>query len=232
MASEFIEFYSAHECGYAQRTWVALLEKKIPFNMTVVPLRHPVEPRQLRLDEKPAWFLALNPHGKVCWRHACVSSTRVLTSVRAQVPVITYRGTAIYESSIINEFLEEQFPDQGASLLPKSATQRALARIAIDFCTFTLIPAFYRLLINKGNVSAHSAQLLTILRELDSRLRAASATGPYWFGEQFTLVDIAFVPFVDRCVTHQSCSAHRSHSHAFSQTQGPDALSRFHCPRG
>ena len=60
-----------------------------------------------------------------------------------QVPVLQYRGHVLTESSIINEFLDETFPD--VRLMPRSALDRAKAREAIDYCTFKLMPLFYHL---------------------------------------------------------------------------------------
>ena len=53
-----------------------MIEKEIPFELTEVDLRN-----------KPDWFLAVSPYGKV--------------------PVIVDDGQTIYESAIINEYLDE-----------------------------------------------------------------------------------------------------------------------------
>ena len=47
-----------------------------------------------------------------------------------QVPVLEYRGHVLTESTIINEFLDETYPD--VRLMPRSALDRAKAREAID----------------------------------------------------------------------------------------------------
>lgn len=46
---------------------------------------------EIDLRNKPAWFKDVSPYGKV--------------------PVIRHRGQVIYESAIINEYLEEVFPE-------------------------------------------------------------------------------------------------------------------------
>ena len=45
---------------------------------------------------------------------------------------------------------------------------------------------------------------MAFIRDVDRQLRQASS-GPFWFGEQFTLVDIAFFPFLDRCAHPGTC---------------------------
>jgi glutathione S-transferase len=56
-------------------------------------------------------FLKMNPYGKV--------------------PVLLDGDTILYESCIINEYLEEKYPNP--PLLPKDPTQRATIRIRIDY---------------------------------------------------------------------------------------------------
>ena len=48
-----------------QRTWIALLEKGLPFDYKEVSLRNPATGLWFPLTEKPKWFTALNPLGKV-----------------------------------------------------------------------------------------------------------------------------------------------------------------------
>ena len=59
-------FYNSKECLFAQRTWICLIEKGVPFKLVEFDLRHPTENRYLKKDEKPAWLLDMNPAGKVC----------------------------------------------------------------------------------------------------------------------------------------------------------------------
>ena len=58
---------SVHDCFSCapQRTWIALLEKKIPFSYHEVSLRNPKTGLWYPLTEKPKWFTDLNPLGKV-----------------------------------------------------------------------------------------------------------------------------------------------------------------------
>ena len=51
-------------CPFAQRTWITLLEKGIPFRYVEVALKDPKTGLWHQLDAKPEWFLNLNPLGK------------------------------------------------------------------------------------------------------------------------------------------------------------------------
>lgn len=48
-----------------QRTYIALLEKKLKFTYHEVSLRNPQTGLWYPLQEKPKWFTDLNPLGKV-----------------------------------------------------------------------------------------------------------------------------------------------------------------------
>ena len=52
-------------CPFAQRTWIALNEKKLTFDTHEVAIKDPETGLWKQLEEKPAWFTKLNPLGKV-----------------------------------------------------------------------------------------------------------------------------------------------------------------------
>lgn len=78
-------------CPFAQRTWIALNEKGIKYSLHEVAIKNPKTGLWHQLDEKPQWFLNLNPLGKV--------------------PTLAYKEGetthSVYESNICNEFLED-----------------------------------------------------------------------------------------------------------------------------
>lgn len=126
---------------------------------------------------KPADFLALSPVGKV--------------------PLLVHAGARLWESAVINEYLDETFPEH--PLLPLAPAQRALARIWISFADIRVYEPTHRLLICADpNIQAEIAgQLAEELRFLERQAFAAHA-GPYWLGDQFSLADIAFFPWFEQ----------------------------------
>ena len=76
--------------------------------------------REVDLNDKPDWFLEVSPYSKV--------------------PVIRHQGRVVYESAIINEYLDEVFPTP--EMMPAGARARATARIWIDFMNMKLLPCF------------------------------------------------------------------------------------------
>ena len=122
-----------------------------------------------------------------------------MLDARLQTPVLTYRGRPIVDSIAICMFIDEAFPSDN-KLLPDDAFLRARARNIIDYvCTNKFNPLIYRMLAHTDMREGIGQMMLATLRDMDAQMREVSQAGPYWFGAQFTLVDIAFFPFIDRC---------------------------------
>lgn len=125
-----------------------------------------------------------------------------LLSPYARVPALWHDGRPVYESSIINEYLEEIFPKP--SLLPQAAGKKALARFWIDFCNTRFMPTYFNLLKERDPArrgplkQALTSHLQFIETAGLSNIRAAER---YWMGSDMTLVDAAFYPFFDHFVS-------------------------------
>jgi glutathione S-transferase len=120
------------------------------------------------LADRPAWVYELNPIGKV--------------------PVLECEGWVLPESAVINEYLEEAFPEP--ALLPADATQRANARLLI-FRHDDFTDPYYAL--RRKDAGAEVA----FAGELEG-LDAILGLTPYLAGSAFGLADIAYVPWVLR----------------------------------
>jgi glutathione S-transferase len=98
----------------------------------------------------------------------------------------------LYDSTIINEFLNEKFKSK-VGLYPEDSYDRAIMRLSIDHINKSVVPAFFRLLQAQPDQpqKQHSA-----LKEFRDALEdvAKKAQGPYFLGEQFSLVDAAIAP--------------------------------------
>ncbi|MDF5713450.1 MAG: glutathione S-transferase family protein [Rhizonema sp. NSF051] len=136
-------------------------------------------PIEIDLQSKPNGFTQISHYGKV--------------------PAIKHGNVEIYESAIINEYLEEVFPEP--PLLPKDPGAKAIARIWIDYANTRLVPAFNKLLRGKDANEQEQGRrefnesLLYIEQEGFGRL---SGNEPYWLGDKFSLVDISFYPWFER----------------------------------
>lgn len=105
-----------------------------------------------------------------------------------------YKGKALYESLILCEFFEDAFPET-KSLLPVDPVDRALARMWVDHISKTFVPSFQRLLPAKEpeKQNAVREELYESLRKFSKNIK-----GPYFLGEEFSIVDIAIVPWIVR----------------------------------
>lgn len=130
-------------------------------------------------QNKPAEFLKVSRYGKV--------------------PAIVHNGFEIYESAIINEYLEEVFPEP--ALLPKDAGQKAIARIWIDYANNRFVPAFVKLLRGKTveeQEQGHREFIEALLFIEQEGFGKLSGDGTYFLGDQLSLVDISFYPWFER----------------------------------
>jgi glutathione S-transferase len=118
------------------------------------------------LANKPDWFLAISPLGKT--------------------PVLQVGDTAIFESAVILEYLEETEPKP---LHPVDPLTRAEHRAWIEFGSTVLgdIAGFYAA-PDEATFKTRTAQLEQRLARLEARVAAS----PWFDGENFSLVDAVF----------------------------------------
>ncbi|HEY8074507.1 MAG TPA: glutathione S-transferase family protein [Labilithrix sp.] len=131
----------------------------------------PYAMRFVDLEHKPDWFRAMSPRGKV--------------------PLLVVDGTVLFESAIINEYLDETIPPR---LMPDGALERARTRAWAEVAN-DLFAQQYRLLVgptehdwNEGREKCDA-----IFERLEKEIR-----GEYFFGDAFGLVDVAFAPALYR----------------------------------
>ena len=119
-------------------------------------------------------------------------------SAYGKVPAIVHDGVEIYESAIINEYLEEVFPEP--RLMPEDPGLRAQARIWIDYCDDHFLDDYYKAIRNTDPESAAELKqkVETHLRRIEGAMTKLSSAGPFWMGEEPNLVDFAYYPFFER----------------------------------
>jgi glutathione S-transferase len=149
-------------CPYVQRAVIVATEKKIPF-----------ERIDIDLANKPGWFLAISPTGKV-----------PLLEVEGE----DARGHVIFESAVIAEYLDEI--GEGERLLPSDPLERARERAWVEVGALALAN-LYRLYVTpeEATFEAERKQVEAKLERLEKEI-----AGPWFSGERFGLVDAAFGP--------------------------------------
>ena len=163
-----IKLYDFPSSPNCQRVKVVLAEKKLPFETVPVDLR--------KGDQKKPDFLKLNPYGKV--------------------PTVIDGATVLYESCIINEYLDEKYPDP--ALMPKDTAKKANIRILIDYGMSHLDSPYQKLRQELMKDEKERSQE-TIdkakqdLKNLLQRFERAIGDQPYLAGD-FSLVDADLIP--------------------------------------
>lgn len=107
-----------------------------------------------------------------------------------KVPVLVDDGAVIYESAIINEYLEEKYPEP--RLLPEDPALRARARIWIDFCNTRVHGATHEIRYGRDAERAR-AELDGHWKTLNEALR-----GREYLVGAYSLADITFIPVFTR----------------------------------
>lgn len=148
---------SHHLCPYVQRAVITLTEKSTPFQRI-----------DIDLGQKPDWFRAISPLGKV--------------------PLLRIGETVLFESAAICEFIDETIP---APLHPAEPVERARHRGWVEYASTLLgdISAFY----NAKRPDHFQDRRDILIRRFDWLERQLGA-GPYFAGARFSLVDAAFAP--------------------------------------
>lgn len=120
-------------------------------------------------------------------------------SAYGKVPALVHNGVALYESTIINEYLDEVFPEP--PLMPTHPAQRAQVRIWVDYCDHRFLGDYYAALKNQEADKAEGLKTTVVnhLRFIENTgIRKLSDNGPYWLGSDVSLLDLAYYPFFER----------------------------------
>jgi glutathione S-transferase len=112
------------------------------------------------------------------------------------VPVLVDGEAVVYESAIINEYLEEKYP--AVPLMPKDPFKRSRARIWIDYCNTRLQRA-------GGNI-AHDYQVEKSKEELKQYLETLNSEmrDREYIAGDYSLADITYIPFFCRLERYQA----------------------------
>ncbi|MEQ9363882.1 MAG: glutathione S-transferase family protein [Leptospirales bacterium] len=123
------------------------------------------------LADKPDWFLKISPLGKV--------------------PVLQVGQEALFESAVINEYLDET---NGPAYHPTDPLLRAKNRAWIEFISQILMDQYRNAI---AETEKDFDQHLAAAREKIERLETVYQ-GPYFNGGDFSLVDAAIAPAFTR----------------------------------
>ncbi len=124
------------------------------------------------INDPPAWFMEISPFGKV--------------------PVLKTNDSILFESSVINEYLDEITPP---SMHPQDPLQKAKNRAWIEYGA-SLNFAQHNLYWSKDKdeFQKHFQQIRRHLEKLEQQITQAH----YFNGPELSLVDVAYAPLLMR----------------------------------
>jgi glutathione S-transferase len=155
--SEKLTLVSFDLCPYVQRAAIVLAEKNVPF-----------ERIDIDLENKPDWFLAISPRGKV--------------------PLLKVGDDVLFESAAIVEYLDEAHEPR---LHPENPVTRARHRAWMEFGS-AILSDIWTLETTSDRKAFDTA--VVALKEKFARVETELGEGPYFAGEAFTIVDAVFAP--------------------------------------
>jgi glutathione S-transferase len=166
-----IKLYTFPASSNSRKVRMALIEKGLEFERVNVDLTN--------REQKNPEYLKINPFG--------------------QVPALDDEGFILYDSTIINEYLEDEYPYP--PLMPKDSEGRARARLMEDLRDSHFNPAcvqIFRELRKPEGERDQSAMELAKgkINECFDRIEKELEGREYLAGP-FSLADIAFVPNID-----------------------------------
>jgi len=129
------------------------------------------EVNEVDLSNKSEEFLAASPTGKV--------------------PVVVVDGDSLYESNVVNQYLDEVIDEP--KLMPEGPKRRAYARIWMAFADTDFFPTVFAASVGRERgfseerISEAFEKLKTTLGKLEERLKVRD-----YLADEFSLADIAY----------------------------------------
>jgi len=165
-----LKLYDSAECPYCQKTRIVLAEKDLSFDTIPVDLQAG--------EQKRPEFLKLNPFGKV--------------------PVLIDDEVIAYDSTIINEYLEDEYPHP--QLMPTDSAARARVRTLEDYAdnAFLVVTSQIMQELRKPNGERDEQRLQGSRQSVLQMLAVIDGTlaGKSWLVGNFSLADVAYAPRV------------------------------------
>lgn len=166
-----IKLYTFPPSTNSRKVRIALLEKGLEFERITIDLT--------KREQKNPDYLKIHPFG--------------------QIPALDDEGFVVYDSTVINEYLEDEYPYP--SLMPSDSEGRARARMMEDFRDSHFNPYFVHLIQESRKPEAErDAQRIDnakveITKAFDRT--EAELQGKDYLAGSFSLADVAFMANIE-----------------------------------
>ena len=166
-----IKLYTFPPSTNSRKVRIALLEKGLEFERVNVDLS--------KREQKNPDYLRIHPFG--------------------QVPVLDDEGFIVYDSTIINEYLEDEYPYP--SLMPKDSEARARARMLEDYRDSHFNPYFVHIMqeMRKSEGERDGARIDNAKSEITRAFERTEKelNGNEYLVGAFSLADAAFMSNIE-----------------------------------
>jgi len=166
-----IKLYTFPPSTNSRKVRIALLEKGLEFERINIDLS--------KSEQKNPEYLKIHPLG--------------------QIPALDDEGFVVYDSTIINEYLEDEYPYP--ALMPEDSDGRARARLMEDFRDSQFNPAFVKIIHetrkpegerDAGIIGNAKAEITKCFERIEKELE-----GKEYLAGTFGIADIAFMANLD-----------------------------------
>jgi len=166
-----IKLYTFPPSTNSRKVRIALLEKGLEFERINVDLS--------KREQKQPEYLKIHPYG--------------------QVPALDDEGFVVYDSTVINEYLEDEYPYP--PLMPKDSEGRARARLMEDFRDTHFNPPCVKIIyeMRKPEGERDANVIATAKADIDKCFARIEMElqGKEYLAGAFSLADIAFMANFD-----------------------------------
>ena len=167
-----MKLYDFLPCPFGQKVRIVLAEKSLTYELIQIDLAQG--------DQRRPEFQRLNPF--------------------ARVPVLVDEDTTVYDSTIIIEYLEDEYPEPPVLPTIGSSALRARARLFEDFADASFTPQVGQLMAEMARAEGErdQARLQRLHRLIERALDYLNheLTGQQFLAGDFSVADISFVPRV------------------------------------
>lgn len=167
-----MKLYHYPSSSNSRKVRIVLIEKELEFERVHIDLS--------KKEQKSPEYLKIHPFG--------------------QVPALDDEGFIVYDSTIINEYLEDEYPYP--HLLPADSEGRARARLMEDFRDNHFHPPFIEIIHevrykpegerDEKLIARAKAEIANCFDRIEKELE-----GKEYLAGSFSLADIAFMPNID-----------------------------------
>jgi glutathione S-transferase len=166
-----IKLYTFPPSTNSRKVRIALIEKGLEFERINVDLT--------KKEQKASEYLKIHPFG--------------------QIPALDDEGFVVYDSTVINEYLEDEYPYP--SLMPKDSEGRARARLLEDFRDNHFNPYFVHIIQetrkpegerDAARIDGAKAEITKAFDRIEKELN-----GKEYLAGAFSLADVAFMSNIE-----------------------------------